>query len=147
MIRGGSIVNYGGFLGFMRFLIIHPQFRGRNFGHQLRIARLDRLIKRLDAPVRMEMNGVFNMQSFSVAPEQNGNTTRLTNTAIVDQSRTASPKITGVQMKETWRRLDTCVENRNSHKNQRLRVALAFHEPCMKQLVQCDRKIFKTCFL
>ena len=64
MIGGGSIVNYGGVCGFMGLFIIHPGFRGRNFGHQLWIARRDRLIKRLHAPARIEMDGVFNMQSF-----------------------------------------------------------------------------------
>ena len=64
MIGGGSIVNYGGVCGFMGLFIIHPGFRGRNFGHQLWIARRDCLIKRLHAPARIEMDGVFNMQSF-----------------------------------------------------------------------------------
>ena len=64
MIGSGSIVNYGGVCGFMGFFIIHPKFRGRHFGRQLWIARRDRLIKRLQAPARIEMDGVFNMQSF-----------------------------------------------------------------------------------
>ena len=64
MIGSGSIVNYGGVCGFMGFFIIHPNFRGRHFGRQLWIARRDRLIKRLQAPARIEMDGVFNMQSF-----------------------------------------------------------------------------------
>ena len=64
MIGGGSIVNYSGVCGFMGFFIVHPGFRGRNFGHQLWIARRDCLIKRLHAPARIEMDGVFNMQSF-----------------------------------------------------------------------------------
>ena len=64
MIGGGSIVNYGGVCGFMGLFIVHPGFRGRNFGHQLWIARRDCLIKRLHAPARIEMDGVFNMQSF-----------------------------------------------------------------------------------
>jgi len=64
MIGGGSIVNYGGVCGFMGLFIVHPEFRGRNFGHQLWIARRDRLIQRLHAPARIEMDGVFNMQSF-----------------------------------------------------------------------------------
>ena len=64
MIGGGSIVNYGRFCGFMGFFIIHPQFRGRGFGAQLWLARRERLIKRLQAPARIEMDGVFHMQSF-----------------------------------------------------------------------------------
>ena len=64
MIGGGSIVNYGGVCGFMGFFLIHPQFRGRGFGAQLWLARRERLIKRLQAPARIEMDGVFNMQSF-----------------------------------------------------------------------------------
>ena len=64
MIGGGSIVSYSRVCGFMGLFIIHPKFRGRNFGRQLWIARRDRLIKRLDAPARIEMDGVFNMQSF-----------------------------------------------------------------------------------
>ena len=64
MIGGGSIVNYGGVCGFMGFFLIHPQFRGRGFGAQLWLARRERLIKRLQAPARIEMDGVFHMQSF-----------------------------------------------------------------------------------
>jgi len=64
MIGGGSIVNYAGVCGFMGFFLIHPQFRGRNYGRQLWIERRDRLINRLDAPARIEMDGVFQMQSF-----------------------------------------------------------------------------------
>ena len=64
MIGGGSIVNYSGVCGFMGLFIIRPQFRGRNFGQQLWIERRDRLIKRLNAPARIEMDGVFNMQRF-----------------------------------------------------------------------------------
>ena len=64
MIGSGSIVNYGGVCGFMGFFIIHPKFRGRHFGRQLWIARRDRLITRLQAPARIEMDGVFHMQSF-----------------------------------------------------------------------------------
>ena len=64
MIGGGSIVNYGGVCGFMGFFLIHPQFRGRGFGAQLWLARRERLIKRLQAPARIEMDGLFHMQSF-----------------------------------------------------------------------------------
>lgn len=64
MIGSGSIVNYGGVCGFMGFFLIHPQFRGRGFGAQLWLARRERLIKRLQAPARIEMDGVFHMQSF-----------------------------------------------------------------------------------
>ena len=64
MIGGGSIVNYGGVFGFMGFFLIHPQFRGRGFGAQLWLARRERLIKRLQAPARIEMDGLFHMQSF-----------------------------------------------------------------------------------
>ena len=64
MIGGGSIVNYAGVFGFMGFFIIHSQFRGRSIGRQLWTARRDRLIARLQAPARIEMDGVFNMQSF-----------------------------------------------------------------------------------
>ena len=46
MIGGGSIVNYGGVFA------------------QLWLARRERLIKRLQAPARIEMDGVFHMQSF-----------------------------------------------------------------------------------
>lgn len=65
MIGGGSTVNYGGVCGFMGFFIVRAQFRGRGFGRQLWTARRDRLIKRLHAPARIEMDGVFHMQSFT----------------------------------------------------------------------------------
>lgn len=64
MIGGGSIVSYEGVCGAMGFFIVHPQFRGRGLGRQLWIARRDRLIQRLQAPARIEMDGVFAMQNF-----------------------------------------------------------------------------------
>ena len=54
----------GGVSGFIGFFIIHTKFHGRGFGRQLWTARRDRLMKRLHAPARIEMNGVFDMQSF-----------------------------------------------------------------------------------
>ena len=54
----------GGVSGFIRFFIVHTKFRGRGFGRQLWTTRRDRLMKRLHAPARIEMDGVFKMQSF-----------------------------------------------------------------------------------
>lgn len=106
MIGGGSIVSYNGVCGAMGFFIVHPQFRGRGLGRQLWIARRDRLIRRLQAPARIEMDGVFNMQSFyakggfeflhrdlrfqAIAPTSASSRTALANTdTVVDLSRVA----------------------------------------------------------
>ena len=64
LIGGGSIVSYGGRFGFMGFFIIHPDFRGRGLGNQLWHERLQRLIKRLNNPATIGMDGVFDMQSW-----------------------------------------------------------------------------------
>lgn len=64
LIGGGSIASYGGQYGFMGFFIIHPDFRGRGLGRQLWNERLRRLIGRLEKPVSIGMDGVFDMQAF-----------------------------------------------------------------------------------
>ncbi len=63
-IGGGSIVNYAGKYGFMGFFIVHPAHRSRGLGKQLWDERLRRLINRLDKPVMIGMDGVFDMQAF-----------------------------------------------------------------------------------
>jgi len=64
MIGGGSIVSYGGQYGFMGFFIIHPDHRGQGLGNILWQARLQKLIERLDHPVVIGMDGVFDMQPY-----------------------------------------------------------------------------------
>jgi len=64
MIGGGSVVSYGGRYGFMGFFIIHPDHRSRGLGNTLWHERLKRLIKRLDEPVVIGMDGVFDMQAY-----------------------------------------------------------------------------------
>jgi len=64
LVGGGSIVSYGGRFGFMGFFIIHPGHRGRGLGNTLWHARLQRLIKRLDSPAVIGMDGVFDMQAY-----------------------------------------------------------------------------------
>lgn len=64
LVGGGSIVSYGGQFGFMGFFIVHPEHRGRGLGNQLWHERLRRLIARLQAPARIGMDGVFDMQSY-----------------------------------------------------------------------------------
>lgn len=64
LIGGGSIVSYDGQFGFMGFFIIHPDHRGQGLGNTLWHARLQRLIGRLQKPVLIGMDGVFDMQSY-----------------------------------------------------------------------------------
>ena len=64
MIGGGSIVSYGGQYGFMGFFIVHPDHRGHGIGNHLWHERLRRLVARLDEPVVIGMDGVFEMQAW-----------------------------------------------------------------------------------
>ena len=64
MVGGGSIVSYGGRFGFMGFFIIHPAHRGQGLGNMLWHSRLQRLIKRLQTPAVIGMDGVFDMQPY-----------------------------------------------------------------------------------
>jgi GNAT superfamily N-acetyltransferase len=64
LIGGGSIASYAGQYGFMGFFIIHPDHRGQRLGQQLWYERLHRLIARLEKPVSIGMDGVFDMQAF-----------------------------------------------------------------------------------
>jgi GNAT superfamily N-acetyltransferase len=64
LIGGGSIISYGGRFGFMGFFIIRPDHRGKGLGTRLWLQRRDILTARLQAPVVIGMDGVFNMQGF-----------------------------------------------------------------------------------
>jgi ribosomal protein S18 acetylase RimI-like enzyme len=64
MIGGGSIFSYDGLYGFMGFFIIHPDHRSQGLGNTLWQARLKKLIKRLQAPAVIGMDGVFDMQAY-----------------------------------------------------------------------------------
>lgn len=64
LIGGGSIVSYQRKFGFMGFFIVHPDFRGRGLGNKLWHYRVQQLIDRLDNPVGIGMDGVFDMQSY-----------------------------------------------------------------------------------
>jgi ribosomal protein S18 acetylase RimI-like enzyme len=64
LVGGGSIVSYDGRYGFMGFFIIHPDHRGRGLGNTLWHFRLQKLVKRLQAPAVIGLDGVFDMQSY-----------------------------------------------------------------------------------
>lgn len=64
MIAGGSIVSYGGNMGFMGLFIVKPEYRSLGIGKKLWYKRRDTLLTRLknDAPIGMD--GVLAMQPF-----------------------------------------------------------------------------------
>lgn len=64
MIGGGAIVSYDGSFGFMGFFIVKPEFRGRGLGNELWHFRKNKLTSRLRDPVRIGMDGVFDMQDY-----------------------------------------------------------------------------------
>ncbi|HMB61306.1 MAG TPA: GNAT family N-acetyltransferase [Xanthomonadales bacterium] len=64
MIGGLSIVSCGGAHGFMGIFIVHPDYRSQGIGNHLWHERLRRLVARLNAPVTIGMDGVFDMQAW-----------------------------------------------------------------------------------
>lgn len=64
LVGGGSIVSYAGKYGFMGFFIMHPDYRSQGIGNRLWHARLQKLIKRLQVPAVIGMDGVFSMQAY-----------------------------------------------------------------------------------
>ncbi|WNJ18451.1 GNAT family N-acetyltransferase [Pontibacter sp. G13] len=64
MLGGGSVVSYGGKLGFMGLFIIKPGYRNRGIGRKLWFHRRDQLIRRLDKGAPIGMDGVVDMQPF-----------------------------------------------------------------------------------
>lgn len=64
LVGGGSIVSYCGAYGFMGFFIVHPDHRGYGLGNRLWHRRLNMLIERLNKPVVIGMDGVFDMQAY-----------------------------------------------------------------------------------
>lgn len=63
-VGGGSIVRYGRGYGFMGFFIVRSDLRGRGLGTALWFHRRDLLRSRLDEDAAIEMDGVFQMQSW-----------------------------------------------------------------------------------
>jgi len=63
-IGGGSISSYSGHYGFMGCFIVHPDYHRRGLGNRLWHERLQILINRLDEPVTIGMDGVFDMQPY-----------------------------------------------------------------------------------
>jgi len=64
VVATGSIVSYGGELGFMGFFIVRPDWRGQGVGGRFWTWRRDRLRGRLNAGAPIGMDGVFDMQDW-----------------------------------------------------------------------------------
>lgn len=64
MIGGGSIVSYGGEMGFMGFFIVRPDYRAKGLGTDLWFLRRNTLLNRLKPNAPIAMDGILAMQPF-----------------------------------------------------------------------------------
>ena len=64
MIGGGSIVSYGGEMGFMGFFIVRPDYRAKGLGTELWFLRRNTLLGRLQPNAPIAMDGILAMQPF-----------------------------------------------------------------------------------
>jgi len=62
LIGSGSIVSYGGRMGFVGLFIVRPEFRGRGYGKALWDHMLTALPERLDPGAPMALDGVKDME-------------------------------------------------------------------------------------
>lgn len=60
----GSIVSYGGEMGFMGLFIVRPELRGRGFGGELWVERVEALQRRLAPGAPIGLEGVVEMEPF-----------------------------------------------------------------------------------
>jgi GNAT superfamily N-acetyltransferase len=64
LIGSGSIVSYGGKLGFVGLFIVRPEWRGKGHGSYLWKRLIERLHERLEPGAAAALDGVFAMQSY-----------------------------------------------------------------------------------
>lgn len=64
LIGSGSIVSYGGKLGFVGLFIVRPEWRGKGYGSYLWKCLISRLRERLQPGAAAALDGVFAMQSY-----------------------------------------------------------------------------------
>lgn len=62
LVATGSIVSYGGAFGFMGYLIVRPDLRGRGLGRQIWTQQRDALLERLRPGAAVGMDAVLTMQ-------------------------------------------------------------------------------------
>ena len=62
LVGSGSIVSYGGRMGFVGLFIVRPEFRGRGYGKALWDHMLTALPERLDPGAPMALDGVKDME-------------------------------------------------------------------------------------